>query len=79
VNGENGIRDIAVPTFILTARDDPFVTVEPFAGLGVSGPVEVHVTDRGGHLGFLGPDGAGGIRWAERRVIDWITRADRVG
>jgi predicted alpha/beta-fold hydrolase len=73
------IRDIAVPTLILTARDDPFVTVEPFAGLGAPGPVEVHVTERGGHLGFLGPDGAGGIRWAERRVMEWITRVNRLG
>jgi predicted alpha/beta-fold hydrolase len=67
---------IVLPTLILTARDDPFVTVAPFESLGGVSATEVHVTERGGHLGFLGPDGAGGIRWAERRVIDWIMRQD---
>jgi predicted alpha/beta-fold hydrolase len=32
------------------------------------------VQEQGGHLGFLGPDGAGGIRWAERRVAEWVVR-----
>jgi CRP-like cAMP-binding protein len=31
----------------------------------------VHILDRGGHVGFIGWDGAGGVRWAERRVVDW--------
>ncbi len=65
---------IAVPTLILTARDDPFITVAPFETIESSGAIQVHVSDRGGHLGFLGRDGAGGIRWAERRIIEWITR-----
>jgi predicted alpha/beta-fold hydrolase len=69
------IHEINVPTLILTARDDPFVTAEPIAALAGRSPIEVHVTERGGHLGFLGRDGTGGIRWAEWRVIDWITRA----
>jgi predicted alpha/beta-fold hydrolase len=66
------IDKISVPTFILTARDDPFIAVEPFEELKPSGPVEIRVLDHGGHLGFLGWDGAGGIRWAERRIVDWI-------
>jgi predicted alpha/beta-fold hydrolase len=65
---------ITVPTFILTARDDPFIAVEPFESLHVPAHVEVHVLARGGHLGFLGDDGAGGIRWAERRIADWAAR-----
>ena len=35
---------------------------------------EVHVLERGGHLGFLGRDGSGGIRWLERRLAAWILR-----
>jgi predicted alpha/beta-fold hydrolase len=69
------IPRITVPTFILSARDDPFVAVEPFETLAVPPHVEVHLIRRGGHLGFLGWDGAGGIRWAERRVVDWVTQA----
>jgi predicted alpha/beta-fold hydrolase len=67
------ISAIGVPTFILTARDDPFVAVEPFETLQAPA-VEVHITARGGHLGFLGHDGIGGIRWAEAQVVNWLTR-----
>jgi predicted alpha/beta-fold hydrolase len=65
---------IRVPTFLLTARDDPFIPAEPFEALPRHSLVEVQVVPRGGHLGFVGPDGAGGIRWAEQRVAAWITR-----
>jgi predicted alpha/beta-fold hydrolase len=34
--------------------------------------VELHVLPHGGHLGFLGWDGSGGCRWAERLVVDWL-------
>jgi hypothetical protein len=68
------IPDIRVPTLILTARDDPFIAVEPFEELSPPGHIEVRIVDRGGHLGFLGWDGSGGIRWAERRVLEWTTR-----
>jgi predicted alpha/beta-fold hydrolase len=65
---------IRVPTFILTARDDPFIPAEPFDALPRQDSLEIQVVPRGGHLGFVGPDGAGGIRWAEQRVAAWITR-----
>ena len=67
------ITRIAVPALILTARDDPFVAVEPFEALKPPAHVEVRIVPRGGHLGFLGWDGAGGVRWAERVVADWVT------
>lgn len=63
---------IQVPTFILTARDDPFVAVEPIAELVAPPHVEVVILDRGGHLGFLGRHQGGGIRWAEQRVVEWV-------
>src|SRR5262249_54648707 len=60
------IPRIRVPALLLTARDDPFIAAEPFEQLRAPANVEVRVVERGGHLGFLGADGAGGIRWAER-------------
>jgi predicted alpha/beta-fold hydrolase len=63
---------IRVPTFILTARDDPFIAVEPFEELQVPRHVQVHILRHGGHVGFLGWDGAGGFRWAERRMVEWL-------
>ena len=61
-----------MPTFILTARDDPFVAVESFEALATPNNVEVHIAAVGGHMGFLGADGVGGIRWAETQLIDWL-------
>lgn len=68
------IPHIAVPTLILTARDDPFISAEPFERLAAPPHVEVRILPCGGHLGFLGPDGAGGIRWAEHLVARWLMK-----
>ncbi len=63
---------IPVPTLLIAARDDPFVAVAPFDLLRVPDHVRVVIADRGGHVGFLGADGAGGVRWAERYVVEWL-------
>jgi predicted alpha/beta-fold hydrolase len=73
------IPRIALPTLILTARDDPFIAVEPFEELRLPAQVELRILSHGGHIGFLGWDGAGGIRWAERRLVDWVTRVEDRG
>ncbi len=68
------IPRIELPALVLTARDDPFIAVEPFEGLRAPANVEVRIAERGGHLGFLGPDGAGGFRWAESFATAWALR-----
>lgn len=65
---------IGVPTLVLTARDDPFIAVEPLEGLAAPAHVEVRIVPYGGHLGFLGADGLGGVRWGEGQVVDWLGR-----
>lgn len=67
-----GIASIQVPTLILTARDDPFIAVEPFEQLAQSAHVDVRIANHGGHTGFLGPDGRGGIGWAETKLAEWL-------
>ena len=68
------IPAIRIPTYILTARDDPFIAVEPFETLSAPPAVELHITAHGGHLGFLGADGVGGIRWAETQLVHWLEK-----
>lgn len=68
------IPRIQVPTLILSARDDPFISSEPLERFSAAAHVAVRIVGRGGHLGFLGWDGTGGVRWAERQVVDWILR-----
>lgn len=71
------VHRIRVPTYILTARDDPFVAVEPFESVAAPAGMEIHISDRGGHLGFLGADGCGGVRWAETQLVQWLERQIR--
>lgn len=66
------IARIGLPAFIMTAVDDPFVAIEPFRHLNLPGNIEMHLIPKGGHLGFLGRDGTGGIRWAERQLANWV-------
>ena len=65
------IPSICLPCLIVTSRDDPFVALAPFEEATPGPGVTIDITPHGGHLGFLGGDGAGGIRWAETRVISW--------
>ncbi len=66
------VARVVLPTLILTARDDPFVAVEPFEELAPPPNVTLRILPNGGHVGFLGRDGLGGIRWAERRLVEWL-------
>jgi predicted alpha/beta-fold hydrolase len=66
------LAHILVPTLILTARDDPVVAVEPFEEARLSSHVVLRIVAQGGHIGFIGHDGAGGIRWGERRMVEWV-------
>ncbi len=66
---------IRVKTLIITARDDPFIAVEPFETVKVSENVTIQIVAHGGHLGFVGWDGVGGIRWADRRLVGWLMEA----
>ncbi|HEY7330996.1 MAG TPA: alpha/beta fold hydrolase [Gemmataceae bacterium] len=70
------VPHIQIPTLILTARDDPFIAIEPFENLEAPSHILVRIVNHGGHLGFLGWDGGGGIRWAERRIVEWICQSE---
>jgi uncharacterized protein len=68
------IEHIRIPCLILTACDDPFIALPPFLELTPPPAVTLEIVPRGGHLGFLGWDGNGGVRWAESRIVDWALR-----
>lgn len=66
--------EIAIPTLILGSEDDPIVPAACLREASYSDQVTVHLTKRGGHLGFLGaaskrdPD----RRWMDWRVVEWF-------
>jgi predicted alpha/beta-fold hydrolase len=47
------LAELAVPTTILTARDDPVIPVADFEALVLPPNVELDIAERGGHCGFL--------------------------
>jgi uncharacterized protein len=66
---------IRVPALIITAEDDPFVPPGPFrsAVLAANRHIELHVTQYGGHCGFVGsPAGEDDGYWAERQIVNFV-------
>lgn len=68
---------IRLPTLLLSARDDPFLPVhvlDDVARIAAANPaLHLEITDRGGHVGFVG----GTVPWrpryyAEWRITDWF-------
>jgi predicted alpha/beta-fold hydrolase len=68
---------IRVPTLIVAAADDPLVPVRQFEEATYSPAVTLHITEHGGHVGYLGADGSDpDRRWLDWRLIeqiDWLT------
>ncbi|MCY4154200.1 MAG: hydrolase [Gammaproteobacteria bacterium] len=68
------LRSIDVPTLLLHARDDPFMTeaVIP-AETELSEYVQLELVPRGGHIGFVGGRLPGyAVYWLERRIIEFF-------
>jgi hypothetical protein len=64
---------IALPCRILFATDDPFIDATVFNAVDLPSHVQVMHTRHGGHLGFLGlPGRAGGYRWLDTVLLEWI-------
>jgi len=73
----NVMDRIAVPAFILHARNDPFIRILPETREKILGNPNITFveTDDGGHCSFLtNPDGDDG-RWAERQVVEFLRKS----
>ena len=68
------IKQIRVPTLILHSRDDPLIPSHLFELLERPESVTLHLSDHGGHLGFIGVRGVDpDRRWMDWRIVDWLT------
>ena len=68
------LKDIRVPTLVLHARDDPFMSpaVVPDASQ-LSSDVRLELAARGGHVGFVAGDRLGRpVYWLERRIPTFL-------
>ena len=67
------LQRIAVPTLILTSKDDPVVPFESFAALEIAGNPHIRVvtTDFGGHCAFISRFRGEERYWAEARLLEF--------
>lgn len=73
ISAVSHIEGIKVPTLILVSDDDPIVPIEQFQQIKWPKCVKFHVTEGGGHLGFLSKQKTpfGDRRWLDYAVITW--------
>ncbi len=71
------LKNIAVPTLIIQAVDDPFMTAEVIPKVDeLSSHVQLEVTQGGGHVGFVG--GKNPFKpfyWLETRIPEFLLQA----
>jgi predicted alpha/beta-fold hydrolase len=74
VASSNWVQDIAVPTLILHALDDPFIrmTAETRDKLLANRRVRLVETRHGGHCAFLSLEPGDAGFWAERTLLDFL-------
>jgi uncharacterized protein len=69
------VHRIAVPTLILTSKDDPVVPFESFGVSEIAGNPQIRVaaTEFGGHCAFISRTNGPERYWAEARVLEFCT------
>jgi uncharacterized protein len=74
------IRQISVPTLILTAQDDPLVPMASFDNPGIAGNpfITLVAPEHGGHCAFISCNDGDERFWAESRAIEFCTRMSRM-
>jgi predicted alpha/beta-fold hydrolase len=66
---------IKVPTLIMCAADDPVVDTSAYAHLPTNRWLEVLLTGKGGHVGFIArPQPSWGIRWMDEAIVRWLKK-----
>ena len=68
------LSEIAVPTLVLNARNDPFIPAGSLPGRDhVSRDILLEQPAHGGHAGFLVGPAPGNLAWLPRRVVQFFT------
>ena len=70
------LKSINVPTLLIHARDDPFMTEDVIpAEDELSACVELELAESGGHIGFVSGEVPGyPVYWLEQRIIEFLGR-----
>lgn len=66
------LSQINIPTVIITAEDDPFVSVQDYREADYSPMTVVHIEKCGGHMGYLRKNGWGFSRWLDLALESYV-------
>lgn len=67
------IPNIRRPTLVIASRDDPLVPWRPFLAVKSPDCLQVEITERGGHLGYVARSGHDpDRRWLDWRIVEWV-------
>lgn len=66
------LQKITTPTFLLTAKDDPFIVWQPYLNAKGNPHIQLHIEEYGGHLGYISKvKGLFGYeRWLDHAVTE---------
>ncbi|MGB8339656.1 MAG: hydrolase [Burkholderiales bacterium] len=68
------LKDICVPTYLLNARNDPFLPEPALPQIGELSPViTAEFPERGGHVGFVSGGFPGHLHWLPHRLMDFFS------
>jgi predicted alpha/beta-fold hydrolase len=61
------LKNVKIPTYMMTAADDPFIDVSAYREAEISPNVIRHIEEHGGHLGYFSgsPTSYGTRRWLD--------------
>ncbi len=71
------LRRIECPSLLVHAADDPFIPIRTFRDVAFPPSMDVEISDRGGHVGYISNaprTGGGGRRWLDERLARWVSR-----
>jgi predicted alpha/beta-fold hydrolase len=71
-SAKNYLKDIRIPTILLTAEDDPFVSPEDYFEAETSSSTYVHIEKHGGHMGYLTTGTVYSKRWLDTTLKAYL-------
>lgn len=73
------VHNIRVPTYILTAEDDPFVDIGAYREASFSNYTSVYYSRHGGHLGYLTKSPEGRVeRWLDSYIREALIKINQL-
>ncbi len=66
------IPNITLKTHLLFAKDDPLVNGSLLSSEDLPDNIELIITKRGGHMGFLGNPKKSHFRWMDNQILTWL-------